>query len=402
MLSLNRYRMLDLSRMVPGPYTSHVLADLGMEVIKVEEPLPRYGMGRDGMTPGDLTPQEELRYAAFNGIARNKKSIALNLLDTAIRPKPQEVFYRLAKEADVVLEGYRPGALKWMGVDYETVKAHNPRIIYCSLTGFGQDGPYHKFPGHGTQFDALSGTILLDSEGNPIPHPVPLGDLSGALYATTSIVGALLHRELTGEGQHIDVPLSGTAMSLMVGAASQLARDGERQREGRRGERASLAYLKCKDGKLLTTSNSETIFWENFCKVLGRPDWIPLYRKQGPESDRMVREVQEMFLTKTRAEWLEILSKAETCVAPVNTIGEAMEDPQMRHLGMVWEMKHPVVGNVRQLGFPVRYSGEKVPPGNFAPFLGQHTREILDRAGYSADEIVGFEKSGVVKSWQGA
>ena len=248
MLSLERYTVLDLSRMLPGPFASHVLADMGMRVTRVEETEARYGMGRDVLTPADLSPQDEVRYAAFNVLARNKRSIALNLLEPSMRPASQEVFYALAKQADVILEGYRPGAATWMGVDYETIKRHNPRIVYCSLTGFGQDGPYAKYPGHGTQFDALSGTILLDDSGSPISHPVPLGDVSGALYATTCIISALLHREMTGEGVHIDVPLSATAMSLMAPAASRLARTSGAERNFNR-DRAPLTYLKCQDGK---------------------------------------------------------------------------------------------------------------------------------------------------------
>ena len=142
MLSLERFKVLDLSRMLPGPFTTHILADLGMQVTRVEELEPRYGMGRDAMTPVDLKPEEEVRATAFNTLARNKRSIALNLLDPALRPASQEVFYSLAKQADVIVEGYRPGAVTWMGVDYETIKRHNPRIIYCSLTGFG-----HGFAG---------------------------------------------------------------------------------------------------------------------------------------------------------------------------------------------------------------------------------------------------------------
>ena len=400
MLSLERYKVLDLSRMLPGPFTTHVLADMGMQVVRVEETEARYGMGRDAMTPAGLSPEEEVRYAAFNTLARNKRSIALNLLEPSMRPQSQEIFYTLAKQADVIVEGYRPGAVTWMGVDYETVKKHNPRIVYCSLTGFGQTGPYAKRPGHGTQFDALSGTILLDDAGNPITHPVPLGDMSAALYATTCIVSALLHREMTGEGQHIDVSLSATAMSLMASSAARLARSGGADRQPNR-ERAPLTFLKCKDGKWLTTSNSETIFWQNFCKVLGHPEWVPLYRKQGPETEAMFHEVETLFVTKTRPEWISILADAETCVAPLNDIAEAMEDPQMRHVGMVWDMKHQTLGAVPQLGFPVRFSDAKVTPGTLAPLVGQHTREVLAEAGYTSAQITAFEAKSIVKTWTG-
>ena len=390
--------MLDLSRMLPGPFASHVLADLGMEVIKVEEPEPRYGMGRDPLTPPDPTPAEEVRWAAYNGVARNKKSIALNLMDPATRAQAQEIFFRLVRDADVVLDGYRPGALKWLGVDYETVKQHKSDIIYCSLTGFGQDGPYAQRPAHGGQFEALAGGMAVGPDGAPVRYPVPLGDMSGALYGAICIVSALLDREHGGGGVHIDVPLTATAMSLMVMQASAFQREAG-SGEVRRGGGPSVGYLKCKDDKWLSTGNSETVFWENFCKVLGRPEWISLRRTQGPEMETMVRDVEAIFLTKTRDEWVDILVKADTCVAPVNNIEEALQDPQMRHLGMAWDLQHPTVGAVQQIGFPVRFSGESLPPAEFAPVLGQHTREVLRGAGYTDDVIQKLEAEGIVKSW---
>ena len=157
MLTLEQYTMLDLSRFFPGPFASHVLADMGMNVIKVEELQPRYGMGRDGLTPPDPTPEEEERSAAYNALARNKKSVALDLVNPALRPRSQEVFYDLVSTADVVLEGYRPGAARWMGVEHPSVQRHNPSVVYCSLSGFGQDGPYATRPAHGNQFEAVSG-----------------------------------------------------------------------------------------------------------------------------------------------------------------------------------------------------------------------------------------------------
>ena len=378
MLSLERYRMLDLSRLFPGPFASHLLADMGMDVIKVEEPEPRYGMGRDGLTPPDPGREEEELSAAYNGVARNKKSIALNLMDPATRGQAQEVFYRLAQDADVVLEGYRPGTAKWLGVDYETVKAHNPRIIYCSMTGYGQDGPYAQRPAHGGQFEALSGAMQIGSDGRPFRYPVPLGDVSGGFYAALSIVAALLHREHGGEGRHIDVPLTAAAMSLMAMQVAQTQR-GQRHSPSVPSGLASIGYLKCRDEKWLSTGNQETVFWENFCNVLGRPDWIPLARSGGPAAEAMAEEVQRVFLTKTRDEWLGILAETETCVAPVNNISEALRDPQMRHLGMAREMMHPKAGPVVQLGFPVRFSGAMVPTGDFAPVLGEHNAEGAER-----------------------
>ena len=156
---LGKYRMLDLSRLYPGPLASHVLADMGMDVVKIEEPRPRYGMGRDILTPPDPTPEEEVVWSAYNSIARNKRSVALDLLDEAARPKAREVFFRLVERADAVLEGYRPGVVEWLGVDYEAVRARNPKVVYCSISAFGQSGPYAGFPGHDRQMSAVAGSV---------------------------------------------------------------------------------------------------------------------------------------------------------------------------------------------------------------------------------------------------
>lgn len=401
MLPLERYRMLDLSRLVPGPFASHLLADMGMEVIKVEEPEPRYGMGRDSLTLPDPTPDQEVRWAAYNSLARNKKSIALNLLDPAKRARSQEIFYRLAREADVILEGYRPGVVRWMGVDYETVSKLNPRIISVSISGYGQSGPYMKYPGHDTQYSALAGAIPLDrTTGAPVSHGMPVSDYSSGMFAAMGVMAALLEREQTGRGQCIDIPMVAASMSFMLGAsATRLREQGLGQASPGRGA-SGLSFLKCKDGKYLTTANSETVFWENFCKVLGKPEFIPLQRARGPEADTMVAEIQAIFLTRDRDDWVKLLRDAETCVAPVNDIAEAMEDPQVRHIGMVWEKEHPVQGTVKQMGFPIRFS--RTPAGwrQFAPLLGEHTREILAHNGYTPQEIADLERDGIVKSWE--
>lgn len=401
MLPLERYRMLDLSRLLPGPVASHILADMGMDVVKVEEPKPRYGMGRDILTPSDPTPEEEERHAAYNSLARNKRSIALDLLDPAKRPQSQEVFYSLAKKADVVLEGYRPGVVNWMGIDYETLRKHSPKIIMCSIAGYGQVGPYIKWPGHDMQFSGVGGSTPFDKDDRPVGFGTPLADYSSGMYAATAILAALIHRDHTGEGQYIDVPMVASAMSFnLTNSANHFRDKGKKAEPARRGG-ASLTYLQCKDGKWLTTGNAETTFWENFCKVLGHQEWVALRRSAGLVNDRMIEDIQKIFLTKSRKEWLEILVKAETCVAPVNDMEESFQDPQIREIGMVWEMRHPKEGLVPQMGFPVRFSKTPAIPRTFAPLLGQHTRELLKDAGYSDGEVAGFEKSELVKSWKG-
>lgn len=399
---LSQYRMLDLSRLFPGPYASHVLADMGMDVVKVEEPAPRGGMGRDVLTPPVPTPEGERHAAAFNVLARNKRSIALDLHTTALRPRPQEVFYELVKGADVVLEGYRPGALKWMGIDYETLRRHNPRIIVCSISGFGQSGPYERVAGHDLQYLSVAGMVdaASDRAADTALPGVPLGDLTSGLWAAVAILGALVEREQSGQGQHLDVSMLGAVMSLSVNRSTRYFRDGETSLPGRGS--TVQAVFRCRDGLYLSTGNAESHFWANFCQVLERPQYVAL-RGQPPSAatEAMMADLRAVFLEKDRDDWLRILWAADTCAAPVHDVAAAFVDPQVKHIGMAWDYDHPTEGRVQQLGFPVTFSRTAVGPERFAPILGEHTREVLSEAGFSAAGIADLESSKVVRSWTG-
>ena len=401
MLPLERYRMLDLSRLLPGPAASHILADMGMDVIKVEEPNPRYGMGRDVLTPPNPTPETEVKWAAYNSLARNKRSIALDLLDPDKRPESQEVFYRLAEQADVILEGYRPGAVNWMGVDYESVSARNPRIIYCSISGYGQKGPYVKLPGHDPQYCSVAGSLPMGENG-PSGHGLPIADYSSGMYAAIGILTALLEREQSGQGQHIDVPMVGSVMSFLHGPWARYFREGELPQETSASVPQGVSYLQCGDGKYLGTSNAETSFWANFCRAIGREQYTDKKSATGDEAKAVVEDIQRIFLTKTRDEWLRILWDADSCAAPVNNIPDTLKDPQIREIGMVWEAEHPTEGHIQQIGHPVLFSRTPATLRTLAPVLGAHTRDVLRDAGFSDGESAGLEERGIVKSWSDA
>ena len=373
---LEAYRLLDLSRLLPGPFTSHLLADLGMDVIKVEETQMRSGMGRDVFTPGGATPEQEIEAAAHNAVSRNKRSISLNLMDRNLRPDVQEVFYRLVRDADVVLDGYRPGTTKWMGIDYETLRQINPRIICCSISGYGQDGPYAQLAGHGEQFFAVSGLMSVMGRGEEGDEPkgpdLRVGDLSSGFFAANAIMAALLERETSSVGQNIDVSLAGAAMALALGRALPGRPRGGPNVPRRPGP--SLSVLKCGDGQYLSTGNLETTFWENFCRAIGHEEFIPMRAATGEDWAGLVGTVREVFLTKSRDEWLQILIAANTCVAPFYMdTEEAFEDAQMQSIGMVWDLDHPSEGRVRQIGTPVRFSRTPTKFQKFAPVLG-HSR----------------------------
>lgn len=394
MMPLEGYRLLDLSRLQPGPSGSHILADLGMEVIKVEEPAPRGGMGRDVLTPVIPTPESEVEYAAYNAYARNKKSIAIDLRLDAGR----EVLHRLVATADAFMEGYRPGAMKRLGGDYETLRAINPRLVYCSLSGYGQDGPYAAMPGHDLNYCSIAGQIALqrDAEGNPMPNGIPLADVAGGVHAAIGIMAALMAREKTGRGQFVDISLTHSAMSWLVAVASNYFRTGAKPE--RRAD--SLGILKCQDGKFVTVANGETHFWQNFCRAIDRSDFIPLHHATAAnvaQYQAMVQDVRAIMLTKPRDEWFRILSEAESCVAPVLEIDEVFENPANRHRGMLLELEHPVMGKVRQIGPVIGFSDTPFEFRNFAPVLGEQSEEILRSCGYEDAQIEILAQSGVVR-----
>ncbi len=394
MLALERFRMLDLSRLLPGPFCSHVLADLGMEVIKVEEPELRGGMGRDVMSPRVPDAELEKQHAAFNSLARNKKSILLNLKF----PEAREVFYRLAKTADVVLEGNRPGVTQRLGVDYETLAAINPRLIYCSISGFGQNGPYALLPGHDGNYMSVAGAVgaTRDAEGRPIVPGIALGDVGGGLHAVIAIQAALLAREVTGRGQYLDISMTDSILSFAIGSTAALFMSGE----VRRHESPALAVYQAEDGKYLTTANSETYFWERFCRAIGREDLIPAHRAEGDEMRRVVAAIQTVMRTRSRDEWVQLLRDADTCVAPVYGMDELFDDAQMKARDMALSLDHPQRGTVQQIGIPFKLSDTPGTVRSFAPLPGQHTVELLESVGYGRAEIEGLESLGAVKAWR--
>ena len=392
---LDGYRLLDLSRLAPGPNASRLLADMGMEVIKVEEPEQRGGFDRDTLTPANGSPDEHVRWAAYNVLARNKQSIAINLKHEPGR----QIFYRLVTTADVVLEGYRPGVAERLGVGYPKLSELNPMVIYCSLSLVGQDGPHSGVAGHDAQAQAITGMLALgsDEEGNPRHSGYSTADHGGALHAVVGILAALLGRPKLGKGQYIDVAMSDSLLSFVPTFATQYLRDGVQPARGE-GWPYHLTVLKCKDGRYISTQNAETYFWERFCYAIGREDLIPYRRATEFEYPRVVREIRSVMLTKTRDEWLDILRKADTCVAPVHEFGRGFDDPQNVHRGATWELDHPVVGKVRQLGFPIKFSETPGEFRTFAPELGEHTIPILERIGYGQSEIDVLLANGTVKA----
>jgi len=381
-LALEGIKVLDLSRTVPGPFCTMVLADMGADVIKIDA--PGYQMG--------MLPDQE-KQAAYDFLSRNKKSIVLNLKTEEARG----VFRKLATEADVVMEAFRPGVTKKLGVDYDTISELNPRIVYCSLTGFGQDGPYRDLPGHDPNYTSIGGAVGLtgDREGDPVIIRAALGDIGSALHAVIGILCGLMARDKTGRGQYVDISMTDSVLSFLTVSLLRYFRDGFIPKRG--WPSPTINVWRTKDGKFVSTGLIEPYFWERFCHALGREDLIPHQRAKGEKLQEVHSAIKETFLTKTRDEWFQIMKDADTCVSPVLELDEVVKDPQLLSRDMLPEFDHPTAGKVRQLGMPIKLSETPAKFRGFAPLIGQHTEEVLQGLGYTKHQIEEMRKSGAIE-----
>jgi len=393
MLALEGIRILDLTRLGPGPFCTMILGDMGAEVIKIEEGDDRGAIGRDLFSRPGASPEEEERNLAKNFLARNKKSIVLNFKTT----ESKDVFYKLARTADVIYEGYRPGVTKRLGIDYETISKINPRIIYCSLSGYGQDGPYKELPGHDPNYRSIAGLVSVQTDLNdkPMISGVTTGDTSGALHSVIGILCALIARDKTGEGQYIDIAFTDSSLDL---GALNLAHYMALGLVPRTKDIQLMQNVwETKDGKYLVTAPVETYFWERFCKALGLEELIPFQYSTGNKNEEVVKAIADKIKTKTRDEWFEILKEANTCVSPVLSFKEVMNNAQLAHRQMFIELDHPTQKKVKQLGFAIKMSKTPAKFRSFAPKLGEHTDDLLKEVGFSEAQIKDLKKAGAVK-----
>lgn len=402
MLALEGVRILDLSRVIPGTFCTMLLGDLGAEVLKIEAPAISEFM-RASESTEDVPNRRQAAYYAPN---RNKKSMVVNLKSEA----GQEIFYRLSQRADVIVEGFRPGVAKRLGIDYETISKLNPKIIYCSLSGYGQGGPYRTFPGHDINYIAMAGILGLigSNEGPPVIPLNLVADFAGAaLYAALGISVALVARDSTGKGQYVDVSYVDGAVSLMTWFACGYFFDGSVLQRGQswlHGAYPYYAVYETKDGKHITIGCLEPHFWENLCRFLGKAEFIPYHfafdhtfrHPQGEKWDEIRAFLRQTFLTKTRDEWFEILIHNDVPAGKVYSPDEVFSDPQVLHRQMVIEVDDPVLGKVKQVGITPKLSDTPGRVRSLSPFPGEHTDETLEQLGYLREEIESMRRKGVI------
>jgi crotonobetainyl-CoA:carnitine CoA-transferase CaiB-like acyl-CoA transferase len=371
---LGQLKMLDLSRQLPGPFCSTLLADLGMDVLVVAAPDDPFGVG-------------------IPFLARNKRSMTLNLKSDAGR----DVFRRLAAGADVVLEGFRPGVTARLGIDYPALSALNPRLVYCAITGFGQDGPYRDRVGHDVNYLAYAGVLGYIGEAGraPVIPGVQIADIGGgALMAAVGILTALIARERTGRGQLVDVAMLDGAIAWNVYHVLLWLLAGREPARGRAqmtGQHPCYAVYETRDGRHLTIGAYEPHFWARLCRRFGRDDFIAAQWDEGVKRDEMFAFFRAAFRERTLAEWTRELADEEICFGPVNRLAEVFTDPHVRHRGMA-------VGEGASLmpGPPIRLSETPASIRTAPARFGEHTDAVLAELGVSPSEVSRLRAAGIV------
>ena len=381
---LEGVRILDLSRLLPGPYCTLLLGDLGAEVIKVED-----------LEGGDYLrawpPLVDGQSSYFLALNPGKKSVALNLK----APAGRELFLKLAATAGAIVESFRPGTVDRLGVGYEAVRSVNPRIVYCSISGFGQDGPDRDRAGHDLTYLARSGILgLCGRPGSPpaIP-PVQIADLSSAMFAALGILAHLRDSERTGRGRYIDIGMLDSAMAWTVMPVAEYVA-GERGERGRlplTGKHPCYNVFRTRDGRDIALSALEPKFWSAFCRAVGRDDLLPLQFSEEPED---FARLEALFAGRTAEEWAALLKETDFCCEIVSTLEAALDDAQIRHRGLVIAPS-PGAPAVFRVGHPLRDRKER--EGGACPGHGEHTAEILSGLGLTASDMNELEAAGVIR-----
>ncbi|HEX7007315.1 MAG TPA: CaiB/BaiF CoA-transferase family protein [Alphaproteobacteria bacterium] len=375
-------RVLDLTRLLPGPMCTLHLADMGADVIKIEDP-----------ATGDYArwyePRRHTHSAIFLMLNRNKRSVALDLR----KAEGREAFLRLAETADVIVESFRPGVMDRLGIGFEAVRARNPRIVFCALSGYGATGPYRDRAGHDINYCAYAGVAHENGPagGPPVAGNFQIADLAGgALSAAMGILAAVVDQRTTGKGRFVDVAMADCTLAHAVIAFSTYAATGAPTERGRgrlSGGFPAYGFYEAKDGGYVSLGALEPKFWANFCRAVGREDWIDRHEAAGAEAEALRAELAALFKTRTRDEWARLLDDADCCLAPVLTIAEAAANEQFRARGMIFEVDNREDGTLAEFALPIRFSDFEFAVERPAPRHGEHTAELLAEVGLESDAI---------------
>jgi crotonobetainyl-CoA:carnitine CoA-transferase CaiB-like acyl-CoA transferase len=392
-LPLDGLRVLDLTRLLPGGFCTLLFADLGAEVLKVEDT----GMGDyiRWAPPYYDGAEDSAKSALYLSLNRGKRSIRVNLKEE----RGREVLLRLVRDYDVLLEGNRPGVMDRLGVGYERLAQENPALVYCAITGYGQDGPYRDRSGHDMNYLGLVGLLGLTGEkgGPPVQSAGQIADLGGGgLMAAFGILAALRERDRSGVGQLVDVSMADGALSWLAMVAGRYFAEGAAPQRGElelAGRLICYRPYACKDG-WVTLGALEPKFWAAWCHGVGREELVEK-QFEAPGSDAHA-EVERIFLERTRDEWQAFASQHDCCLEPVLGLDEALDSELVRARQMVVELDQPGTDGVKQLGMPVKFSSTPGGPQGPGPVLGADTEDVLRAAGYSDDEIAGLIDVGAV------
>ncbi|MFC2171725.1 CaiB/BaiF CoA transferase family protein [Acidobacteriota bacterium] len=374
-LPLEGIVVLDFSRILAGPYCTMMLGDLGAEIIKIERP----GIGDDTRTWGPPFAGGEAAY--YLCLNRNKRSLTLNLT----HPDGKRIACELAKRSDVLVENFSPGVTDKLGINWEVISGINPRLIYCSMTGYGPDGPYRERTGYDMVVSAVGGLMGITGEedGGPVKVGVAITDVTTGIMAQGAIAAALYMREKTGKGQKIDLSLLETQVSALVNIGSNYLVAGQKARRWGTAHESIVPYqaFKAKDDHVAIAAANDKL-WRKFCAVINRPDLVD-HEKYNTNPKRvenrkvLIPIIAEEMVKKTRKEWMDLLVAEGIPCAPINNLEEVYSDPQVLHRKMLQVVDHPTIGKLKLAGIPVKYSDADLRVRRPPPLLGEHTVEIL-------------------------
>jgi len=388
---LEEIRVLDLSRLLPGPYATMLLGDMGAEVIKVEEP----GQG-DYMR--QFTPLVEGTGVFFLAVNRNKKSVTLNLKTE----RGREILRTMIKKADVLLESFRPGVMDRLGLGYDTVREINPGLVYCSLSGYGQDGPDRDRAGHDVNYLAASGVLGITGvrDEQPVMPGVQVADLTGGMFAVIGILSALWQRQSNGRGTYLDVAMADGLYSMMSMHLAALMNAGVPAARGNMmlsGALACYSIYRAKDGGYVALGALEAKFWNNFCQALDRPDMLSGHLSMAVDGDQVYEELKSIFLSRTTAQWRDFADRTDCCLSVVNDAAEVVQSAYARERGLITEVPLTTGKTMSQVRNPIVLPGAEKKPPLSPPELGQHNHEIYGSlAGLSDAELDQLRGDGVI------